>query len=410
MVSRVAALTSAQMAGDVMTGRHLPQLRRFGPTAVEHVRTARVEAAAGRRLDRARHVARKDDARAPDRRVGVGHRHGRQQRFGVGMLRIGKQRAARRELDDAAEIHHRDAMADVLDDREVVRDEEIGQAELRLQIHEQVDDLRLHRHVERRDRLVADDHLGLDGERARDPEALALSAGEFVRILPHLVGPQADAREQPGDALGPLFARRDVVVVQRLADDLARAHARIERRIGILKDHLQAASTRAHRGAVESRDVLAFQRDRAARRFDQAQDRLSGRRLAAAALADEAQRLARREVERHAVDRLHLADLAREQSAAHRVVLDQRLDFEHGSRAVDGSGTDHLRQRIGVPARDEMARRGFDLRRIGDAALLGRVGAARRERAASRHVDQRRHHARDLRQATGPARTRPARD
>ena len=105
-------------------------------------------------------------------------------------------------------------MADVLDDREVVRDEEVGEAELRLQVHEQVDDLRLHRDVERRDGLVADDDPGLDRERARDAEALALAAGEFVRVLAHLVGPQADAREQPRDALGPLFARRDGVVAQ----------------------------------------------------------------------------------------------------------------------------------------------------------------------------------------------------
>ena len=48
-------------------------------------------------------------------------------------------------------------MADVLDHRQVVRDEQVGQAELVLQVHQQVDDLRLHRHVERRHRLVADD-------------------------------------------------------------------------------------------------------------------------------------------------------------------------------------------------------------------------------------------------------------
>ena len=125
-------------------------------------------------------------------------------------------------------------------------------------------------------------------------------------------------------------ARCDAVVVKRLADDLARVHARIERRIRILEDHLQAAPARAHRGAIESRDVLAFQRDRAARGLDQAQDRLSGRRLPAAALADEAQRFARGEVERHAVHGLHRADLAPEEPAAHRVVLDQRVDFEHG--------------------------------------------------------------------------------
>ena len=59
------------------------------------------------------------------------------------------------DLDDAAEIHHRDAMADMLDHGEIVRDEQIGEAVLALQVDQQVDDLRLDRDVERGDRLVA---------------------------------------------------------------------------------------------------------------------------------------------------------------------------------------------------------------------------------------------------------------
>ena len=112
---------------------------------------------------------------------------------------MGEQRTARRELDNSTEIHHRDAVRDVLDDCEVMRNEKIGQAELRLQIDQQVDDLRLHRHVERRDRFVADDHLRLDGKCARDPQALPLSAGKFVRVLALLFGPLALALEQPAN-------------------------------------------------------------------------------------------------------------------------------------------------------------------------------------------------------------------
>jgi hypothetical protein len=66
-----------------------------------------------------------------------------------------------RDLDQLAEIHDRDAVADVLHHREVVGDEEIGEAEALLQVLQQVDDLRLDRHVERGDRLVADDQVGL---------------------------------------------------------------------------------------------------------------------------------------------------------------------------------------------------------------------------------------------------------
>ena len=38
------------------------------------------------------------------------------------------------ELGDAAQVHHRDAVADVLDHAQVVGDEEVGQAQLALEL------------------------------------------------------------------------------------------------------------------------------------------------------------------------------------------------------------------------------------------------------------------------------------
>ena len=63
------------------------------------------------------------------------------------------------QLDDAAEVHHRDAVRDLVDHREVVGDEDVRQLELALQVLQQVEDLRLDRDVERRHGLVADDQL-----------------------------------------------------------------------------------------------------------------------------------------------------------------------------------------------------------------------------------------------------------
>ena len=60
-------------------------------------------------------------------------------------------------------------------------DEQERPAEVALELFEQVQDLRLHAHVQRRGRLVADDQLRLHGERAGDGEALALAAAELVR-------------------------------------------------------------------------------------------------------------------------------------------------------------------------------------------------------------------------------------
>ena len=86
-----------------------------------------------------------------------------------------------------------DAVADVLDHAEVVADEEIREVERALQLHEQVEHLRLDRHVERRDRLVADEELGLDRERAGDADARALAARELVREAAHQRRVEADA-------------------------------------------------------------------------------------------------------------------------------------------------------------------------------------------------------------------------
>ena len=61
-----------------------------------------------------------------------------------------------RDLDDTAEIHHADPRRHVADNGQIVRDEEIRQAELVLQITHEIQDLRLDRDVERRCWFVTD--------------------------------------------------------------------------------------------------------------------------------------------------------------------------------------------------------------------------------------------------------------
>ena len=65
------------------------------------------------------------------------------------MLLLAEQLDAVGELGDAAQVHDRDAIADVLDDAHVVRHEHVRQAELALERLEQVQDLGLDRHIER---------------------------------------------------------------------------------------------------------------------------------------------------------------------------------------------------------------------------------------------------------------------
>ena len=127
----------------------------------------------------------------------------------------------------------------MLDDREVVADEQVGDAEVALQIGHQVEHLRLHRHVERADRLVGDDELRPRDQRARDRDALALAAGELVRVLVHVGRAQADRLERLRDTLALRLAVGTADRGQRLGDDAPDALARIERAERILEHHLE---------------------------------------------------------------------------------------------------------------------------------------------------------------------------
>jgi len=93
--------------------------------------------------------------------------------------RPGEELRHRPLLADDALLEHEDAVGDAGDDAEVVRDEEEREAELRPQLGEELEHRRLHRDVECRRDLVADDEVGLRRERARDRDTLALAAREL---------------------------------------------------------------------------------------------------------------------------------------------------------------------------------------------------------------------------------------
>ena len=79
---------------------------------------------------------------------------------------------------------------------------------------------------------------------------------------------------------------------------------------------------------------LAVEPDRARRRLDEPQQQPPDRRLAAARFADEAERLAARDLEAHAVDRLDDGDRPLQDPAADREVLDEVADLDERRRLV----------------------------------------------------------------------------
>jgi len=137
-----------------------------------------------------------------------------------------------------------------------VRDEEVGHPQSALQWRERVEDLRLHRDVEGGGRLVADDELRLDRQRAGDRDALLLAAGEFVREAVHRLGPQADLLQQGGGALAPLGSAD--LGAQRcygLLQDLRGPRAQTARDIS---GHGQAFAPVVARYAFRMRQVIIY--------------------------------------------------------------------------------------------------------------------------------------------------------
>ncbi len=132
-------------------------------------------------------------------------------------------------FDEQPLVHHGDAIGEHVDDREVVTDEQGREAELALQLGEQFEHPRLHRHVECARRLVRDEQVGLERERPGEACALALPAAELVRVTLTVCLGQLHRLEQFVDALlrrGGIL--RPSMDDERLGDALRDREQRVE--------------------------------------------------------------------------------------------------------------------------------------------------------------------------------------
>jgi hypothetical protein len=108
------------------------------------------------------------------------------------VARLAVDLLASRDLDDFPEVHDRDALTDMFDHSQIVRDEQIGQPKSFLQILKKVDDLRLNRNIQRRYWFVQNQKTGFDRQRPRNSYPLALPAGKLMRITPDRFRVQPD--------------------------------------------------------------------------------------------------------------------------------------------------------------------------------------------------------------------------
>ena len=239
---------------------------------------------------------------------------------------MGEDLFRRTLLDDAAGIHDDHVVRHLRDDAKVMRDEHDGGVDAILEVAQQVEDLRLNGHVERRGGLIGDDELGAACKRHGDHDALAHTAGELVRE--HLVdalavGDADHLKELDGACLDLLFVVALFVVQgDDLIDLVADAEDGVQRGHRLLEDHGdEVAAQVLHHGVGCLRHVvglvaevqadLAFN-DLTLRTLQKLHDRKTRHGLAAARLTHNAHRLADGDIEGDAVHGVHRADVGEE--------------------------------------------------------------------------------------------------
>jgi hypothetical protein len=256
------------MARGLVTVGHRSEFGAFGAAARFGDRTSRMEGATAWGMDGRGDIPGQEDAIAFGGRVHRGH--GGQQDLGVGMLRVAANGVSRTGFHHATEVHDHDALAEVFDDGEIVRDEQVREPAVALDVLKQIDDLGLDAHVEGTDRLVTNDKPWLDGEGAGDADALPLASAELVGESVRDVGSETDALQEFGDTGLPGGLRiPQPMDDQCFADALSHRHPRIQRMERVLENHLELSPERAEGTGSQGRDILAVEEDPAAGGFQQ---------------------------------------------------------------------------------------------------------------------------------------------
>ncbi len=166
-------------------------------------------------------------------------RHGGQQRFRIGTLRVGENLFGFSTFDRFPLVHDDRTVGDLGDDAHVVGDEEDAHSLFFLQQLDQFKDLCLDRHVQRRGRLVGDQQPRTAGERHGNHDALAHTAGKLMRIFLHALSRRRDTDlfHQPQRLLCGRAEGKAAMGDEHFGDLLADRQRRIEAGHRLLKDH-----------------------------------------------------------------------------------------------------------------------------------------------------------------------------
>ena len=243
-------------------------------------------------------------------------------------------------LDQPSGVHDLDRVAELGDERDVVRDEDHRRAVFGDQLLHEAEHLSLRGDIERGRGLVGDHDVGLVGERDRDHDPLAHAARVLPRVVvePRLRARDLDLAHELEDPLADVAAAElGLVTADRLADLRADGLHRIQRRRRILEDERDLATPHVlELPFAERDDIAAVQPDLTAGHAtggrDEPEQRHRQRRLPASGLADEAQLLAAAKVEADVTDG---SDRALGRAVLRAQVADRRGPGRRGQATLD---------------------------------------------------------------------------
>ncbi len=135
--------------------------------------------------------------------IRVGIEAGGKKRARIGLARRFENLPYSPEFHNLSPLHDHDVIGKIADHRQVMRDEDEGEADFTAQLVKKCNNLRLDRHVERRDRFIADDELRLQRQRAGNRDPLPLATGKLMRITAHMFRREADLMQQFRDPFAP---------------------------------------------------------------------------------------------------------------------------------------------------------------------------------------------------------------
>src|SRR6266851_3450973 len=181
----------------------------------------------------------------------------------LGLLQDNIRRAL---LHDAAAIHHGDFVSQVSGHGQVMRNEQIRHPQGALQLHQEIGDLRLHQTIESRERLVQNQELGLERQRASDSQPLALATAQLRGRPVHDVRGKTHSFEQGTSALLHFFTRVYALQNQRFDEYLEYTPSWVQRACRILKYELNLRPNLTTRALPQLDDVFSFKPDVSCRR------------------------------------------------------------------------------------------------------------------------------------------------